>query len=119
MSRVFKLAMAFMREHPARVVLTSLATAAATCMVVWTASGYDALIRTFDEYANKTLGRFALSVGPIASAADVAVEPEVLVQLRTDPAVAAAEPMWLQRISVRSAQSGVEVLDPSAFPSGA
>ena len=119
MSRVFKLALAFMREHPARVVLTSLATAAATCMVVWTASGYDALIRTFDEYANKTLGRFALSVGPIASAADVAVEPEVLVQLRTDPAVAAAEPMWLQRISVRSAQSGGEALDPSAFPSGA
>lgn len=119
MNRVCKLAWAFLREHPARVVLTSIATAAATCMVVWVASGYDALIRTFDEYANKTLGRFVLSVGPITSAADVVVPAEVAAQLRADPAVAAAEPMWLQRVSVRSAQSGGEALDSAAFPSGA
>ena len=118
MSRVFKLALAFMREHPARVVLTAIATAAATCMVVWVASGYDALIRTFDEYANKTLGRFVLSVGPIASAAEVAVEPEVLEQLRADPAVAAAEPMWIQRVPVRSAQTAAEFMGTPAFPSG-
>ena len=82
MNRVVKLSFAFLREHPSRVALTTLATAAATCMVVWMASGYDALIRTFDEYAHKTLGRFALSVGPIASAADVAVPADVLAQLR-------------------------------------
>ncbi len=118
MSRVFKLALAFMREHPARVVLTAIATAAATCMVVWVASGYDALIRTFDEYANKTLGRFVLSVGPIASAVDIAVEPEVLEQLRADPAVAAAEPMWIQRVPVRPAQTAAEAMDAPTFPSG-
>jgi len=104
MSRVLKLSVSFLREHPARVVLTSIATAAATCMVVWTASGYDALIRTFDEYANKTLGRFALSVGPIASTAEVAVPADVAAQLRADPAVAAAEPMWIQRVPVRTSQ---------------
>ena len=104
MNRVVKLSFAFLREHPSRVALTTLATAAATCMVVWMASGYDALIRTFDEYAHKTLGRFALSVGPIASAADVAVPADVLAQLRADSAVAAAEPMWAQRVPVRSEQ---------------
>ena len=118
MSRVLRLAAAFMREHPARLVLTSIATAAATCMVVWTASGYDALIRTFDEYANKTLGRFVLSVGPIASAADVAVPADVAAQLRADPAVAAAEPMWIQRVPVRSAQTMDEMTMATDRPPG-
>ena len=119
MSRVFQLAGAFMREHPARVVLTSIATAAATCIVVWTASGYDALIRTFDEYANKTLGRFALAVGPIASEADVAVPADVLAQLRADPAVAAAEPMWAQRVSVRSEHVDGLTMATGRAPAGA
>ena len=118
MNRVAKLSCAFLREHPARVALTSIATAAATCMVVWTASGYDALIRTFDEYANKTLGRFALSVGPIASAADVAVPADVLAQLRADPAVAAAEPMWAQRVPVRSEQVDGMTMPTGRAPAG-
>lgn len=103
MSKVLKLAFAFLREHPTRLALTSIATIAATCMVIWVAAGYDALLKTFDQYANLALGRYELSIAPIGTAEEKFVAQDVLDALRADPAVLAADPMWLQRATIRSA----------------
>ena len=46
---VAKLVLADFRQHPARVVLTSLAVIAAACVVVWVVSGYDALLAQYLE----------------------------------------------------------------------
>lgn len=112
MSIVLRLAFAWLREHPLRLVLTSFATAAAAALVVWVVSGYDAMLGTFDEYSNLALGRYPLSVAPIQhfsqqapgaipSTAEKHVPPEVIDQLRADPAVAAADAMWAIRENVR------------------
>lgn len=112
MSTVLRLALAWFREHPLRLALTSFATAAASALVVWVVSGYDAMLGTFDEYSNLALGRYPLSVAPIQhfsqqapgaipSAAEKHVPGEVVDQLRADPAVAAADPMWALRENVR------------------
>jgi putative ABC transport system permease protein len=101
MRKVLKLAVAFLREYPIRVLLTSLATAASCAMVVWVGSGYDALLASFDEYANKALGRYVLAVAPISSNEAVAVPDEALALLKSDSAVAEVEPMWAKRIGVR------------------
>lgn len=102
MRRIVRLAVAFLREHPVRLLLTSVATIASSCMVIWVASSYDSLLLTFDEYANKALGRYQLSVAPIGTTDDQqVVPPEVLHALRADPAVDAVDPMWAQTIAVR------------------
>ena len=66
MRRVLKLSLAFLKEHPLRLILTSLATIAATCMVVWVVSGYDALLHSFKAYSNDALGNYTLAVAPIS-----------------------------------------------------
>lgn len=110
MSKVLKVAWANFREHPVRVALTGFATAAAACLVIWVASGYEALLVTFDEYSNLALGRYSLAVAPIATGEPGAVPAEVAAELRADPAVAAADPMGLERYRV------TKVIDPSAPP---
>ena len=112
MRTVLKLAFAFMRQHPVRTFLTCLATMAAACMVIWVVSGYDALLNSFDDFSDKSLGRYTLSVAPIntysqyapgaiPSHAEKYVPPEVVKELRADPVVACADPMWAQREAVR------------------
>ncbi len=101
----FYLAAAWFREHPLRIILTALATAAAAAMVVWVVSSYDAMLGTFDQYSNLALGRYPLSVAPIQhfsqqapgaipSHAEKHLPPEAVAALRADPVVAAADPMW-------------------------
>lgn len=108
MNPVLRLARANLREHPGRLLLTALATAAAAALVVWVVSGYDALLATFDEYSELALGRYELSAAPIShfsqyapgaipAAAEKSVPPELVGRLRADPAVAAADPMWAFR----------------------
>ncbi|MCX7804145.1 MAG: ABC transporter permease [Planctomycetota bacterium] len=101
MRTIFKLAVASLRAHPARAMLTSAATLASACMVVWVVSGYDALLRSFDEFSNRALGRYALSVAPIAGGEDAAIPPGAAEALRADPAVADVRPMWLRRAKVK------------------
>jgi len=101
MKKVWSLAWAFLREHPTRVALTSLATVAATCLVLWVAAGYDSLLKTFDVWANRALGRYELSIGPIAMQGLREIPSEVLDAIRADPVVTSVEPMWLQQASVR------------------
>ncbi|RYD18546.1 MAG: ABC transporter permease, partial [Verrucomicrobiaceae bacterium] len=111
MSTSLRLAAAWIREHPLRIALTSFATAAAAAMVVWVVSGYDAMLGTFDKYSDLALGRYPLSVAPIQhfsqqapgaipSHAEKHVPAALLADLRTDPAVAAADAMWTIREKV-------------------
>lgn len=116
MKKVWKLAISFVREHPARLILTSLATVAAAGMVIWIAAGYDSLLRTFDVWANKALGRYELSIAPIATEGKPTVPPAVLEAMRADPQVADTCPMWMTRATVRSAvsnESSSDSLRPS------
>ncbi|PQO26381.1 ABC transporter [Blastopirellula marina] len=100
MSKVFQLAWSFLWESPVRVALTITATAAATCLVIWVASGYDALEKTFDDYANLAMGRYALAVAPIEQKEEKFVPAIVLDDLRYDPVVSNADPMWAVRAEV-------------------
>ncbi|WP_411845324.1 ABC transporter permease [Roseibacillus persicicus] len=128
MSRVPALSLAYFRQHPLRVVLTSIATAAAAAMVVWVVSGYDALLGTFDRYANLALGRYPLSVAPISnfsqyapgaipSPAEKFVPAEAIAKLREDPAVAAADPFWVSQQYARPfVKEGETPIPPYLLP---
>ena len=102
MKTVPKLAIGFLRHHPVRLFLTVSATAAATCLVLWMVSGYEALLRSHDVFAERALGRYSLSVDPISRKWDRQVPPEVVEALRNDSDVSAAEPMWAERVVVQS-----------------
>ena len=64
MKTVVTLALAFLRERPTRLILTSLATVSATCIAVWVASNYDSLLSSFEDFSASSLGRYDLSVAP-------------------------------------------------------
>lgn len=98
MKSVRRLAFAFLREHPIRTLMTVLATAAATCLVLWVVSGYEGLLKSYDVFAKRALGRYTLSVDPISRAPDRFVMPEVAEALRADPAVDAVDGMWAERV---------------------
>lgn len=105
MSKVGLLAVAFLKEHPMRVALTTLATVAATCIVIWVASAYDALLRSFDTWANVALGHYELSIAPISQADSLTVPQAVIDAMRGDPAVDFAEPFWVLHATVDSEAS--------------
>ncbi|MEW4488919.1 ABC transporter permease [Thalassoglobus sp. JC818] len=113
MVKVLRLAWSFLWESPVRVGLTVLATAAATCLVIWVASGYDALAKTFDDYANLSMGRYELAIASIETSEDRFVPPEVLQDLRNAPSVLTADPMWAIRVNILSHQS---ILQPQMVP---
>ena len=100
MSKVLNIVFAYLLEHPLRFGLTTTATAAATCLVIWIASSYDALHRTYDEYANLALGRFELAIAPTSMKPEDSVPMEVVADLRADPAVAIADAMWAKRLTL-------------------
>ncbi|MHC2066234.1 ABC transporter permease [Bremerella sp. T1] len=100
MKKIFQLAWAMLWDSPVRVALTVLATAAATCLVIWIASGYDALEKTFDDYANLSMGRYELAVAPIEQKEEKFIPEEVLADLRADNFIANADPMWAVRAEV-------------------
>ena len=102
MKTVPKLAIGFLRQHPVRLVLTVAAAVAATSLVLWMVSGYEALLRSYDVFAERALGRYTLSVDPISRKWDRQVLPEVVDALHADPNVTTAEPMWAERIVVQS-----------------
>lgn len=102
MKTVSKLAFAFLWQHPVRMFLTVFATLAATCLVTWIVSGYEALLRSHDVYAERAMGRYTLSVDPISRQWDRQVQTAVVEALRNDPSVSVAEPMWAERVVVQS-----------------
>lgn len=119
-----RLALAFLRARLVRCVLSVLAIVAATCVVVWIVGGYEALLKSYDKFAQRALGRYILSVDPISRALDRQVPPSVAEALREDPAVTAADPMWAERVTVRpvgasrTPDPNASVEDPSAMAEG-
>lgn len=107
MLKVLKLALAFLGEHRLRIFLTSLATIAAGVLVIWIASGYDALLKTYDEYADLALGRYALAIAPIDREGEHNVPSEVIEALRADPATSVVDPMWAFHAEVRPRKPGL------------
>ncbi|QDV59452.1 ABC transporter permease [Rosistilla oblonga] len=100
MNKILHLAIAFLRERKARTILTTIATAAAVSMVIWVTSSYEALHKTYDEYANLALGRYELAIAPISGEPTDFVPPESIAPLLNDPAVLAVDAMWAGRIAV-------------------
>lgn len=98
MNLLAKLALADLRRHPARLCVTSLATVAAACVVVWVVSGYDALEAQFDDSAERTLGRYDVLILP-GPGRDVSLEADLIAELQQDPAVAEINP--IQQVRAR------------------
>ena len=94
-----KLALAYAWRHPARMLLTSLATIASACVVVWVVSGYDALIGQFGSKAAEYLGRYDLFLVP-DSAEDSALPTELVDAMHKDATIAEWEPVlqWTVRV---------------------
>ena len=61
---VGKLVVAQARQRPGRVLLTSLSTIAAACVVVWVVSGYDALVGQFGGMGEEYVGRYEMLLLP-------------------------------------------------------
>ncbi|TWU10928.1 ABC transporter permease [Allorhodopirellula heiligendammensis] len=116
--KVLRVTLALLRERLTRVALTTIAIAAAVCMVIWISSSYDALHRTYDDYANLALGRYELAIAPISADEDDFVTPAVLMPLRQDAAVMAVEPMWANRFGIRTTSDELVHADPTAQRSG-
>lgn len=94
-----KLAFSYSLRHPARTALTALAVVAASSIVVWVVSGYDALTTQFDQFSGEYLGRYHLMLVPAetdsSSAArfeETTLSDDLIAELRGDPAVIAVDP---------------------------
>jgi putative ABC transport system permease protein len=98
---VVRLVAAQARQRPGRVLLTSLSTVAAACVVVWVVSGYDALVKEFGGMGEGYVGRYGLLLlprradGPAGPGRQSARLPKGLVEaVRRDPAVAVVDPAF-------------------------
>ncbi|MFG0264823.1 MAG: FtsX-like permease family protein [Rhodopirellula sp. JB055] len=114
--KVIRLALAFLRERTTRTTLTTVAIAAAVCMVIWVSSSYEALHKTYDEFSNLALGRYELAIAPISGDEHDFVTPDVLQPLRDDPAVVAVDPMWAKRIAIENSNLPPAVQSTSLGP---
>ena len=81
-----KIMLAGIRRHPMRIIFTSLAMIASSCVVVWVVSGYDAMVSQFHESAQKSLGRYEMVVVP-ESWKLPELDPAILAELGRDPVV--------------------------------
>ncbi len=87
------------RRHPARIILTSLAMVAASCIVVWVVSGYDALVSQFKDSAERTMGRYDMVVVP-ASWKKPVLAAGILEEINKDPAVAETDPVMQCKVTI-------------------
>ena len=105
---VARLVFAEARRHPARIMLSALATIASACVVVWVGSGYDSLVAQFDEFSDEYLGAYQWIVVPREPAAvpglrraALALRADVVDSLVQDPQLAIVEPVWQSRVQIR------------------
>ena len=91
-------------RRPGRLLLTILSTIAAACVVVWVVSGYDSLVQSFRELAEKYLGRYELVVLPVGPEDSPlpSLSKELVGLLRQDPAVAAVDPVFQARVKIKA-----------------
>jgi putative ABC transport system permease protein len=101
MNLAWKLALAYARCHPTRMILTSVATIAASCVVVWVVSGYDALAGKFGDTATEYLGRYDLFVVP-DSIQEAYLPADLIAAMRGDAAIEEFEPALQTVVRVQS-----------------
>ena len=101
---VVKLVIAHARQRPGRVLLTSLSTVAAACVVVWVVSGYDSLVGQFGGMGEEYVGRYDMLLlptrgepgagdGPVGRT-NLQLSKELLESIRGDPDVTAVDPVF-------------------------
>jgi putative ABC transport system permease protein len=103
---VVKLVLAHARHRPGRILLTSLSTIAAACVVVWVVSGYDSLVGQFGSMGSEYVGRYELlllprkgevegeqPVGP-GGRQNLYFSKEFPEAIRRDPDVALVDPIF-------------------------
>ncbi|MBX7075495.1 MAG: ABC transporter permease [Pirellulales bacterium] len=118
MKTAVMLALANARRRPARLLLTTLAMIAASALVVWTVSGYDALVSGFDEQTTEYLGRYDYFLSPNSDESAPRLK-EWLTALADDPDVEAADPVLQATVEVRSDKQTTADGPPTADRSGA
>ncbi len=111
-----KLIVADIVRHPARLILSSLGMIAATCLVVWVVSGYDALVAQFSDSARKTLGRYDMLL--VSGSDNLPELSEVVLDLlREDPAIAEIEAVV--QVPVKITRADWQVFSPFGTPAPA
>lgn len=108
-----RLVLSHMRHRPGRVLLTSLSTVAAACVVVWVVSGYDSLVGQFGGMGEEYVGRYEFllipsqnrgEAGPVGFGRASQLSKDVLDKVRQDPAVAVLDPVF--ETAVRATKPG-------------
>jgi putative ABC transport system permease protein len=122
---VVKLVIAYARQRPGRVLLTSLSTIAAACIVVWVVSGYDSMVGQFGSMGEEYVGRYELLLLPVrAEGADGAgqspdgpgrrlrISLDLVDAVRHDPGVARVDRIF--ETGLRARRVG-EAPEPKEF----
>jgi putative ABC transport system permease protein len=99
MKIAWKLVLAYVKHHPARVVLTSLAMIASTCIVVWLSSTYDAMAGKFGDTAQEYLGRYDLFIVHDTKE-EANIPADFLDALKKDADIVEIEPVMQARLDV-------------------
>ena len=105
MKAVWMLVVAETRRHWFRVLLTSLATAAAVCLVIWVIGGYDVLTGRSGTLAERLLEPYDAILQTQRAANEYAtdavlaetIDPQFVDRLRSDSDVAVLEPVMAVR----------------------
>ena len=122
---VLRLVAAHVRQRPGRVLMTSVSTVAAACVVVWVVSGYDALVGQFGGMGEEYVGRYEFllvpardrEVAPTGFGRSAQLPAELIDQIRRDPAVATIDPVY--ETGLRAAKPGDTSTPPGRFGGGA
>lgn len=77
MKLIFKLLTGQIKCHPARFLLTALSIVAASGVVIWVVSGYDALAAQFDDFSDEYMGRYHFVLAQAEIQTGVGAEPEI------------------------------------------
>lgn len=122
LTAALRLVLAQMWRRPGRVLLTSLSTVAAACVVVWVVSGYDSLVTQFGSMGEEYVGRYdfllvparnreaAPAPGPGGFGRPNQLSKELVDQVRGDPAVVTADPVF------ETAVRATKIPDPNEPP---
>lgn len=98
---IFRLVISRILRFPGRAVITIVGIMAASCAVIWIVSGFDALVAQFDDNSQKYLGRYDVMLVPSGPPnRDIAVAPQQISELKSDPAVLEVNPVNQSRVSV-------------------
>ncbi len=126
---VGKLVIAQARHRPGRVLLTSLSTIAAACIVVWVVSGYDALVGQFGAMGEEYVGRYEMLLLPMRGEAPAVMggrgssqlSKDLIEAIRRDPSVAVVDPVFestarVGRVGEAPAPRAAGLPSPDDFP---